>query len=861
MVTNLVAQLDVEGQAQGGQIRLVPLQHATAQPLAAALTTLFNQKYQTSRSPDAQRHRPIIVPDSRGNSLLIVAGVEDNQAIDALLEKLDQKPENPVVGLTVIGLQHNDSARVAAMLTGVFAAYRQSTTAPGQPMTPQDQVHIQADPLSNALVISASAENLELLKGLLAQLDVEPVAQEGLIQAFTLQRTDAQRAATMLRSLMDQGVYRPGIIASGNRRSPRDSIAVTVDPRSNTLIVSASPENLLVVKELIKQIDSQDQGESADIRLFELKHARASQLATVLEQFFRSKRAGEAAAGSTERSIPVTVTPDDRTRTLLVTGGRETFAVVERMITQLDAEPMVARTTFKVVPLKQATAGKLQATLVQLFLRRPPTVRGELPDPITVVADSWANALIIGASPEDLGMVESLITQLDNDQTEPGTEVQVMVLAKADVRQVAQTITSLYRTGGPGTASPVTINVDERLNAVVVSAGQGDIKRIAELVKKLDSDQVAQVSEIRIFPLVNARAVSLASVLTQVLNQRPAAITPQSPNRQTLLQFIARTDEGKELMASALKEGVLVVPDARANSLVISAPVEYMKLLEQLIARLDESSPMMASIKMFALKNADARQMMNVLQSLFRLQATSQANANSRTIQYRLMSGVAGEGGPANGGDGGLASALMGTADENALTVTVDLRSNSLLIGGTEHYVKLASQIVENLDASPAQERRAEVYRLKNSRALEIQAALQSFVRQDTQLITAAVGQQAMAQELMDREAAIVAETNSNTLLISATPRNFDQLRQLVEQLDQPQRQVLIQVMLAEVTLNRGDDLGVEWKYHSTGDISSTTGTDFGLPAALLKYGGFASAISGDNFTFLFRALESEGRL
>ncbi len=861
VVTNLIAQLDVEGLALSGQVRLVPLQHATAQPLAATLTTLFMQRFQASRSPDARRQRPIIVPDTRGNSLLIVASVEDNQAIDILLEKLDREPENAAVGITVIGLQHNDSSRVATMLTGVFAAHRQSVTPPGQPAAPQDLVHIQADPLSNALIISASPENLELLKGLLAQIDVEPVVQEGLIQTFTLQRTDAQRAATMLRSLIDQGVYRPGMLASGNRRSPRDAIAVTVDQRSNTLIVSASPENLLVVKELIKQIDSQDYTEAADIRLFQLKHARASQLASVLEQFFRSKRAGETAAGSTERSIPVTVTPDDRTSTLLVTGGRETFAAVERMIAQLDAEPMVARTTFKVVPLKQATASKLQSTLVQLFQRRPPTVRGQLPDPITVVADGWANSLIIGASPEDLTMVESLITQLDNDQTEPGTEVQVMVLAKADVRQVAQTITSLYRTGGPGTTSPVTINVDERLNAVVVSAGQSDIKRIAELVKKLDSDQVAQVSEIRIFPLVNARAVSLASVLTQVLNQRPAAITPQSPNRQTLLQFIARTDEGKELMASALKEGVLVVPDARANSLVISAPVEYMKLLEQLIARLDAASPMMATIKVFALKNADARQMMTVLQSLFRLQATTAPTANSRTIQYNLVneapSEEAGSGNTAEVG----ASAILGTAEENALTVTVDLRSNSLLIGGSEHYVNLASQIVETLDSSPAQERKSEVYRLKNSRALEIQAALQNFLRQDTQLITAAIGQQAMAQELMDRQAAIVAETNSNTLLISATPRNFGQLQALVEQLDQPQRQVLIQVMLAEVTLNRGDDLGVEWTYTSDGNPSSETGTDFGLPAALQKYGGFSSAISGDNFTFLFRALESEGRL
>jgi len=862
VVTNLIAQLDREGPAVSGQIRLVPLKYATAQSLSTALTTLFRQRYQSMSSPEAQKNRPVIVADPRSNSLLIAANVEDNRALDALLEKLDRQPENGAVSITVIGLRHNDSTRVATMLTAVFAAHRQSTTPPGQPPAPQDLVHVEADPLSNAIIVSASPDNLERVKGLLEKIDVEPVAQEGLIQTFTLERADAQRAATMLRSLIDQGIYRPGMLAQGNRRSPRDAIAVTVDPRSNTLIVSASPENLMVVKELIKQIDSQNYGDNADIRLFHLEHARASQLASVLEQFFRSKRAGETAGGSTERSIPVTVTPDDRTGTLLATGSRETFDAVERMIAQLDAEPMVARTTFVVVPLKQATAGKLQATLTQLFARRPAAIRGQMPDPITVVADSWANALIVGASPEDLEMVQSLIKQLDNGQTAPGMEVQVLVLAKADARRVAQTITSLYRTGGPGSASPVTINVDERLNAVIVSAGQADLKRISDLVHKLDSDQVAQVSEIRIFPLTNARATPMASILTQLLNQKPTAMTDASPNRQTLLQFIARSDDGKELIASALKEGVLVVPDQRSNSLLISAPVDYMSLLERLIARLDACSPQMATIKVFTLKNADARQMMTVLTSLFHLQATLQPTANSRTIQYSLVKedpDPADHEAPEQ--DEVAASAVVGTAEENALTVTVDLRSNSLLIGGSEHYVNLASQIVETLDSSPAQERKAEVYRLKNSRALEIEAALQNFLREDTQLLTAAVGQQAMAQELLDREATIVAETNSNTLLISATPRNFDELKSLVEQLDQPQRQVLIQVLLAEVTLNQGQDLGVEWTYQSGGNPATKTGTDFGLPEALTKFGGFSSAISGDNFSFLFRALESEGRL
>ncbi len=864
LIQSLASELDKANSALLGQIRLVPLKHATAQTLSSALSTLFAQRAQAARTPDLQRNRPVIVPDPRGNSLLIAAGTEDGRAIDGLIEKLDRIPENPAVLLTVIGLRHNDSQQVATMLAGVFTARHQSLTAPGQPPVPQDLVHIEADALSNALVISANAENLALIKELLTKVDVEPAAMDGLIQAFTLKQADAQRVANMLSSLITQGIYRPGMSGgAGARRTARDAIAVTVDQRSNTLIVSASPENLLVIKELIKQIDSQANVDAGDIQLFALQHARASQLATVLQQFFLAKRTSETTGGAQgQRSVPVTVTPDDRTNTLLVTGGKETFAAIQRMIAQLDVKDILSKTSFQVFGLKQTTAGKLQSTLTQLFAKRPSLIKGQPPEPITLVADVWANALIVGAAPEDMPMVESLIEQLDNDHNAAGTEVQVLQLAKGDARKVAQTLTALYNSGGPGVASAVTINVDERVNAVVVSAGLADLKRISELVKKLDTDQVANVSEIRIFGLKNARAVQLATMLTAILNTKPTDLTGGSPSRQSLLQFITRTEAGKELLATALKEGILITPDPRTNSLIVSAPVDYMNMLEQLITRLDSNLPQMAKIKVFNLLNADARQMSTMLQSVFRLQRTGTQIVNDRAVQYTLVKPSGSGQIPGLDDDAAGASATMGTDEDTALTINVDLRTNSLIVGGTEHYVALAAQLIESLDSSTAQERISEVYILKNSRATDIQNALSTFTKQDQAFITAAGGgAQAMTQELLDREIAIVAETNSNTLLISGSPRYLVQIKSIIEQLDQPQLQVLIQVLVAEVTLDTGDDLGVEWTYQTKGNPATKSGADLGIANALKTTGGYSSAISGNNFTFLFRALQSESRL
>ncbi|HXG46164.1 MAG TPA: secretin N-terminal domain-containing protein, partial [Methylomirabilota bacterium] len=794
----------------------------------------------------------------RSNSLLITANQEDNRAIDELLKRLDAKLENPALTLTVLPLKHNDSAKVAALLEGIFAARLRAQTLPGQTPLPSEQVEIQAESLNNALVVSASRENLDLIRGLLEKIDAQPALEGGQLQAFTLTHADAQRVAAMIKGLVDQGLYRPGLPAGAVvRGTPRDALAISVDPRSNTLLVSASPENLAVVREIISKVDTKDFPAAGDVRMFPLKNARASSLATTLEQFFRAKRTADAVAlNASERTIPASVIADDRVNVLIVTGTKEAFDVTERLLEQLDGESAFARMNFRVFPLKKATAAKLQATLQPIFANRPAKVRGETPDPITLVADSWANALLVGAAADDMSAVASLIERLDSDPADTGIAVHLFPLAKADARRVAQTVQSLFREGTPGTTLPVTVSADERINAVVVSCGEADARRIGELVKKLDTEQVARVSEIKVFPLKYARAESLSGILNTALNTKPVPLSEQSPNAQSVLQFITRTAEGQELVTAALKEAVLITPDARMNSLIVSGPVDYMGLLEQIIGRLDASSPQQAKIKVFYLQNADARQMADLLMQMFRMTQATQAGAQ-RSIQYTLVRArttETGEPGP----EEEVASATVGTAEQNALTVTVDPRTNSLLVGGTDHYVALVSQIIESLDASPASERTTEVVRLKNAQALEVATAIRTFLDQERLRVTQALGPEAVgtAQRMLEREVAVVAVTNSNTLLVSANPRYFQEIKSVIDEIDKPQPQVLIQVLLAEVTLDEGREMGLEWSYN---DVPYAAGISVDESKWIAS--GFASAVTGGRYDFLLQALEESGRL
>ncbi len=857
MVESLAKQLDKSAPALSGRIRLIALTNADSRVIAATLTTLFTQRYASQRAADVGQMRPIILADPRSNSLIVTANQEDNGTIDDLLKRLDTKPENPSLTLTVLPLKKNDAARVAAVLKTVFAARLQAQALPGQPALPSEQIEVQPDALNNALIISASKENLELIQGLVAKLDTEPTVDGGLLQTFTLQFADAQRVATMLNSLVRQGLYHPGQPLGGGARAAggRDALAISVDPRSNTLFVSASPENLAVVKSIIEKIDTKDFSDATNVRVYTLKNAKASTLATTLEQFFRAKRTADSVAvNANERSIPVSVLADDRINSIIVTGTKEAFETVERLMPQLDGDSTFHRLNFRVFALKKATAQKLQQTLQPIFANRPPKVKGEPNDPITIMADPWVNALLVGASADDMSTVESLINQLDADATDRGLSIHVFPLAKADARRVATTVQSLFRENAPGSVVPVQVNADERINAIVVSCGETDAKRIGELVKKLDTEQVARVSEIRVFPLKFARADSLSTMLNTALNTKPTALTEQSPNAQSVLQFISRTEGGQEFVTAALKEGILITPDARMNSLIVSGPVDYMGLMEQIITRLDASSPQQAKIKVFPLKNADAEQMARLLMQLFRMtQTAALANASQRSIQYTLVRNSG------NGeGDQEAASATVGTAEQNALTITVDPRTNSLLVGGTEHYVALVSQIIDSLDATEANERRTEVVRLKNSQAQDVATAIRNFLDQEKLRTTQGLAPDEIgtAQRLLEREVAVVAEQMSNTLLVSANPRYFGQITNLINELDKAQQQVLIQVLLAEVTLDKGLDLGLSWTYDNVPFAAGIT-----VDESKWIDGGFASAVTGGKYSFLLQALEEDGRL
>ncbi|HOF18741.1 MAG TPA: secretin N-terminal domain-containing protein, partial [Phycisphaerae bacterium] len=279
LVEDLASKLDVAEAALGGQVQLIPLTEANAGTLATTLAGLFDQRYQAARTPELRRQKPIILPDLRTNALLVAANADDSKVLRGLLEKLDVKLTDPAVQLVVIPLKHNDAGVVGPTIQQIFTARLASMTATGAKPSPQDRVDVTTDALSNAMIVSASKENLTLITGLLEKVDVEPPLESGLVKMYGLNFADAGRVASMLQSLLAKGLYKPGAAVAANAAlAAREKVAIASDMRTNVLIVSASKENLAIIDEIVRRMDADVAPLLGDLRIYPLRHADATRL-------------------------------------------------------------------------------------------------------------------------------------------------------------------------------------------------------------------------------------------------------------------------------------------------------------------------------------------------------------------------------------------------------------------------------------------------------------------------------------------------------------------------------------------------------------------------------------------------------
>jgi general secretion pathway protein D len=203
-IAKVIQQLDVADSQR--QVTTIGLKYASAKVLSEQIIRIM-EKNKAIVSPSgrsqnvSQTETDIkILPDTRTNSLIIVANAQDTQTIEALIESLDIQRPNRASNIHVVYLKNAQAEEAAKSLATAVANLKIT----GALESTQD-VQVSADAGTNALIITASAQDYEVIADIIEKLDI--VREQVLVEMLIVEVSeDALKEIGIDWSVLDQAV-------------------------------------------------------------------------------------------------------------------------------------------------------------------------------------------------------------------------------------------------------------------------------------------------------------------------------------------------------------------------------------------------------------------------------------------------------------------------------------------------------------------------------------------------------------------------------------------------------------------------------------------------------------------------------
>ena len=311
----------------------------------------------------------------------------------------------------------------------------------------------------------------------------------------------------------------------------------------------------------------------------------------------------------------------------------------------------------QIIPVKYASVSQLVPNLELL-----------LPTTATLSANENANSLILVATKTDIKRMLKIIAALDTAIARVSS-IRVIPLKHADAKDTATLITALFSSqggsqggntgsrgnlfsmsgdggplgsggaaigGGGGAAAKVVAVGDDRSNSLVVSAPADLVATIESMVKGIDQE-VTDVTELRVFRLVNADASEIADQLSQLF---PDPTSSTSGSQDNIPLFMGGPFGGGQGATTATAAGserakkmgrILALPDPRTSAIIVMASKTLMPQIADMIAELDADQGRKEFVGFYDLQDADPQDVYNNLQDLFNrsiVRQSSSANQN-----------------------------------------------------------------------------------------------------------------------------------------------------------------------------------------------------------------------------------------
>lgn len=731
-------------------------------------------------------------------------------------------------------LQHLDADAARQRLGQILAA------APG--------LDVVVDGQKNRVLVRGNSQTHQLVAQVLANID-RPPAAESPAPAALVATADAKIAAYPLND-----ATRGAFTAWQQQLGERPDVRVAIDERTSQVLVYAPPAVHEQVKQRLaqgrvtgatsQQADQETgalpqpptsaqqptnglQGPAGTV-LVQLKNLPGAELHQRLERLLSQKlptsidASGDWHGFAVEASpgIGVTMSINNRTGQVRIDGPSLQTAAWRSVVEAMDSPPATADAVTQLVATKPASHERVRKALEVLRASSgvnanpnaaltamlqpaegaaqpggeaaPPAdgaaqpgtqvvpgnaqtaidaaqlaeAAGGLLGPVQVEFVEGLDVIVIRGAERDVERVMQIINRIEELSVVTVPSIEIYELKNVDSVQMAALLNQLYTQVLAARIGSVSITALGKPNALLLVGRAENVRMAIDLVKRLDQP-VAPFGRFEVFMLQNASATEAKTIIDGFLGQAEGQAAPAPPAGAAAGQATA-----------TLQPRALVVADPRTNALIVSASPRDLAEIAALITRIDTPG-VSATLKVFTVRNGDAESLANTLRTLFG-GATDQAAAQGLP-----------QSGPVR------------------VQFSVDARTNSIIAVGSQDDMVVVEAILTRLDEGELRERINRVYRLRNAYAVDVATALQQMLQTERQAESDA--ELAISPfEQIEREVVIVPEVASNSLVISATPRYYERIIKLVEDLDERPPMVLIQVLIGEVRLNDTDQFGVE---------------------------------------------------
>lgn len=350
-----------------------------------------------------------------------------------------------------------------------------------------------------------------------------------------------------------------------------------------------------------------------------------------------------------------------------------------------------------------------------------------------------------------------------------------------------------------------------KTNTLIMIDTSAQTERIAEILTELDVEGFEQ--DIKVLRLRYALAADIATLLQEVLEEPDAQIgggggasttaatrPGAAPDARLRRGGVGARPGQPQANAASIAGGATpqrafrIIPDERLNSLIIMAGSREMRRIEDLVGRLDIPLPLgTGRIHVYYLKYANALEMADVLNSLVGGGGGGGFASGGFGSSFGGGSGGGLGGGFRGGGlSGGRSGGFSGSGNS---------RTGSGGRFGSDAFGSSFGGDASVVGGSFGSSRLGQRQSARGGGIGGQRAGFGSF--------GGGGGGLAESGEFVDA-VAISADPATNSLIIVASPQDFETLKDVIEKLDVRRRQVYVEAIIAELSEDDVRELGIE---------------------------------------------------